>query len=68
MRKRKSAQLSVRITDQEMTDLRQLADQESVLLSVLVRGILAANTKEDGMASLFRRLAAARPGPEQPRA
>ena len=40
---RKSAQLSVRITEQEMANLRELATRESVLLSQLIRGILAAN-------------------------
>jgi hypothetical protein len=43
---RKNAQLSVRITDQEMTNLRQLADRECVLLSVLIRGLLAASTTQ----------------------
>jgi hypothetical protein len=42
---RKSAQLSVRITEQEMANLRELATRESVLLSQLIRGILAANSK-----------------------
>jgi hypothetical protein len=41
---RKSAQLSVRITEQEMANLRELATRESVLLSQLIRGILAANS------------------------
>ena len=69
---RKNAQLSVRITDQEMRNLREQADRESVLLSHLVRGLLAANTKQNGMANLFRRLTGPRsmptPGPENPRA
>ena len=65
---RRNAQLSVRITDQEMTKLRELANQESVLLSQLIRGILAANTKESGMAALFRRFIPSGTGPEQPRA
>ena len=48
---RKSAQLSVRITEQEMANLRELATRESVLLSQLIRGILAANSKQTGIAS-----------------
>ena len=52
---RKNAQLSVRITEQEMANLRELASRESVLLSQLVRGILAANSKQMGVATLFRR-------------
>jgi endonuclease III len=62
---RKNAQLSVRITEQEMTNLRELATRESVLLSQLIRGILAANAKQAGVTNLFRRLTATRPGPEQ---
>jgi hypothetical protein len=42
---RKNAQLSVRITEQEMANLREAANQESVLLSQLIRNILAANSK-----------------------
>jgi hypothetical protein len=41
---RKNSQLSVRITDEEMLNLRSLADRESVLLSQLVRNIVATNT------------------------
>jgi hypothetical protein len=67
---RKSAQLSVRITDQEMANLRELATRESVLLSQLIRGILAANSKQSGVAALFRRFTTPRPmttpGPEYP--
>jgi hypothetical protein len=67
---RKSAQLSVRITEQEMANLRDLATRESVLLSQLIRGILAANSKQTGITSLFRRLTTSRPmttpGPEYP--
>jgi hypothetical protein len=67
---RKNAQLSVRITEQEMVNLRELATRESVLLSQLIRNILAANSKQSGMAGLFRRLTTSRPtpmpGPEYP--
>ena len=67
---RKSAQLSVRITEQEMANLRELATRESVLLSQLIRGILAANSRQSGAAALFRRLTTSRPtptpGPEYP--
>jgi hypothetical protein len=67
---RKNAQLSVRITEQEMVNLRELATRESVLLSQLIRNILAANNKQTGIASLFRRLTTSRPtpmpGPEYP--
>jgi len=67
---RKSAQLSVRITEQEMANLRELATRESVLLSQLIRGILAANSKQTGITSLFRRFTTSRPmitpGPEYP--
>jgi hypothetical protein len=67
---RKSAQLSVRITEQEMANLRELATRESVLLSQLIRGILAANSKQTGVAALFRRFTTSRPtpmpGPEYP--
>jgi hypothetical protein len=66
---RKSAQLSVRITEQEMANLRELATRESVL-SQLIRGILAANSKQTGITSLFRRFTTSRPmitpGPEYP--
>ncbi len=55
---RRNAQLSVRITDQEMANLRQLAAQESVLLSVLIRGLLAANSKQKEPANSFREFAA----------
>ena len=58
---RKNAQLSVRISEQEMTNLREQATRESVLLSQLVRGILAANTKKTGMAGLFRRFTTTTP-------
>ena len=61
---RKSAQLSVRITEAEMTKLRELADGELVLLSVLIRSILAATAKEGGVTNLFGRLTAPLPGPE----
>jgi hypothetical protein len=67
---RKSAQLSVRITEQEMANLRELATRESVLLSQLIRGILAANSKQTGVAALFRLFTTSRPtpspGPEYP--
>ena len=67
---RKSAQLSVRITEQEMVNLRELATRESVLLSQLIRGILAANSRQSGVAALFRRFTTSRPmttpGPEYP--
>jgi hypothetical protein len=43
---RKSAQLSVRITEREMADLRNLADRESVLLSQLIRTIIATSAKD----------------------
>jgi hypothetical protein len=43
---RKTAQLSVRITADEMDALRELATRKSILLSQLVRVILAANTEE----------------------
>jgi hypothetical protein len=59
----KDSQLSVRITEQEMTNLREQANRESVLLSQLVRCILAANNKQTGMTSLFRRLTTTRPRP-----
>ena len=53
-----------------MADLRELAGRESVLLSELVRCILAANNKETGITSLFRRSVDSRPlispGPEYP--
>ena len=69
---RKDNQLSVRITEQEMTNLREQANRESVLLSQLVRCILAANNKQTGITSLFRRLTTSRPvttpGPEYPAA
>ena len=52
---RKNAQLSVRITENEMAKLRELADRESVLLSQLIKVILAATAKESVMANLFRR-------------
>ena len=58
---RKDSQLSVRITEQEMTNLREQANRESVLLSQLVRCILAANNKQTGITSLFRRLTTSRP-------
>jgi hypothetical protein len=67
---RKSAQLSVRITEQEMANLRELATRESVLLSQLIRGILAANSGQSGVAALFRRFTTSRsmttPSPEYP--
>jgi len=67
---RKDSQLSVRITEQEMTNLREQANRESVLLSQLVRCILATNNKQTGITSLFRRLTTSRPaptpGPEYP--
>lgn len=67
---RKSAQLSVRITEQEMANLRDLATRESLLLSQLIRGILTANSKQTGVAALFRRFTTSRPmatpGPEYP--
>jgi hypothetical protein len=67
---RKDSQLSVRITEQEMTNLREQANRESVLLSQLVRCILAANSKQGGVVKLFRRLTTSRPtstpGPEYP--
>jgi hypothetical protein len=67
---RKDSQLSVRITEQEMANLREQANRESVLLSQLVRCILAANNKRTGITSLFRRLTTSRPttmpGPEYP--
>ena len=67
---RKDNQLSVRITEQEMTNLREQANRESVLLSQLVRCILAANSKQTGIINLFRRLTTSRPtptpGPEYP--
>ena len=50
---RKSAQLSVRITEQEMANLRELATRESVLLSQLIRGILAANSRQTGIEGIF---------------
>jgi hypothetical protein len=52
---RKKSQLSVRITDEEMSNLRALADQNSVLLSQLVRNILAANAKETAVGGLLQR-------------
>ena len=58
---RKSAQLSVRITEQEMVNLREQANRESVLLSQLIRNILAANSKQNGVASLFQRFTTSRP-------
>ena len=64
---RKSAQLSVRITEQEMANLRELATRESVLLSQLIRGILAANSKQTGVAALFRRFTTSRPTPSDSR-
>jgi hypothetical protein len=67
---RKDSQLSVRISEQQMTNLREQANRESVLLSQLVRCILAANSKQTGITSLFRRLTTSRPtpmpGPEYP--
>jgi hypothetical protein len=67
---RKDNQLSVRITEQEMANLREQANRESVLLSQLVRCILAANSKQRGVVNLFRRLTTSRPttmpGPEYP--
>ena len=67
---RKSAQLSVRITEQEMANLRDLATRESLLLSQLIRGILTANSKQTSVAALFRRFTTSRPmatpGPEYP--
>ena len=67
---RKSAQLSVRITEQEMANLRDLATRELLLLSQLIRGILTANSKQTGVAALFRRFTTSRPmatpGPEYP--
>jgi hypothetical protein len=67
---RKNAQLSVRITEQEMTILREQANQECVLLSQLIRNILATNDKQRGVAGLFQRLTGSRPmspsGPEYP--
>jgi len=58
---RKNAQLSVRITEQEMTILREQANRESVLLSQLIRNILAANSKQNGVASLFQRCTGSSP-------
>ena len=58
---RKNAQLSVRITEQEMTILREQANRESVLLSQLIRNILAANSKQNGVASLFQRFTGSSP-------
>ena len=59
-----------RRSDAEMTNLREQANRESVLLSQLVRCILAANNKQTGITSLFRRLTTSRPtptpGPEYP--
>jgi hypothetical protein len=53
-----------------MANLRELATRESVLLSQLIRGILAANSRQSGVAALFRRLTTSRPmtapGPEYP--
>jgi hypothetical protein len=67
---RKNAQLSVRITEQEMTKLREQANRECVLLSQLIRNILAANDKQRGVPSLFQRFTGSRPvapsGPEYP--
>lgn len=67
---RKNAQLSVRITEQEMAILREQANRESVLLSQLIRNMLAANSKQTGVAGLFRRVTGSRPmttsGPEYP--
>jgi hypothetical protein len=58
---RRNAQLSVRVTEQEMANLREQANRESVLLSQLVRGILAGNSKQTRMTSLFRRFTSSRP-------
>jgi len=44
---RKNAQLSVRVTDEQMSGLREMANRDSVLLSQLIRNILAASSKED---------------------
>jgi hypothetical protein len=65
---RKKAHLSIRVTEQEMASLRELAHRDSVRVSELVRGILAANTKQTVMTNLFRRLTTSPPGPELPRA
>jgi len=45
---RKNAQLSVRITEQEMMILREQANRECVLLSQLIRNMLAANSNRIG--------------------
>ena len=58
---RKNAQLSVRITEDEMTSLRRQADKESVLLSQLVRGILAAGNRQTGATGLFGRFTTSTP-------
>jgi len=69
---RKQAQLSVRIPEQEMTKLREQANRECVLLSHLTRNILAANSKQSGVAGLVQRFTGSRPmtssGPEHPAA
>jgi hypothetical protein len=39
---RKTAQISVRVSEQEMANLRSIADHQSVLLSELIRGLLSA--------------------------
>ena len=54
---RKDSQLSVRISEEQMTNLREQANRESVLLSQLVRCILAANNRQTGITSLLRRFA-----------
>jgi len=49
---RKGAQISVRIAEQEMTKLRELAQKESLIFSELIRIILATNAKEGVIATL----------------
>jgi hypothetical protein len=58
---RKNAQLSVRITEDEMAGLRKQADKESVLLSQLVRAILAAGNRRMDMTGLFGRFTTSTP-------
>ncbi len=53
-----------------MVNLREQANRECVLLSQLIRNILAANSKQSGVPSLFQRLTGSRPmapsGPDYP--
>ena len=52
----KAAQITLRITEDELSRLRELADQKSVRVSDIVRDALASQLDDDRRTDLWSRL------------